>query len=188
MIDVVSKYPESIVCCTGDFNLPDICWEDESISAYRYPLIINELLINMSAECGFTQMVNFPTRESNTLDLFFMSHPSLIQQCTSFPGISDHVIILTTINSKITYQEPHNHKIYLWNKANLYEMSTTLTNYAQEFTDLFTVNTPVDTLWGALRDKLLETLDSFVPSKVKKQINTRQPWITRRLIQLRRQK
>jgi len=189
VIDIVSRHPDAIVCCTGDFNLPDINWGDESISAHRYPLAINELLINMSVECGFTQMVNFLTRETNTLDLFFTSHPSLIQQCTSLPGISDHDIILTTIKSKISYQDQQSHKIYLWKKANLEEMSRTLSNYAREFTSHFTVDTPVDTVWGALRDKLLETLDTFVPSKIKKQNNNlRQPWITRRLIQLRRQK
>ena len=103
MIDVVSKHPEAIVYCTGDFNLPDINWEDDSISAHRYPFVINELLINMPAECGCTQMVDFPTHESNTIDLFFTSHPSFIQQCTPLPGISDHDIILTTVNSKIIY-------------------------------------------------------------------------------------
>ena len=46
-------------------------------------------------------------------------------------------------------------------------MSATLTNYAQVFTDLFTVDTPVDTLWGVLRDKLLQT---FVPLKSRNKI------------------
>jgi len=86
-------------------------------------------------------MVDFSTCETNTLDLF-TSHPSLIQQCTSLPGISDHDIILTT---KISYQEQHSHKIYLWKKANLEEISKTLLNYAYKFTNQLTVDTPVDT-------------------------------------------
>ena len=53
------------ICCTGDLNLPDVNWESESIHGHRYPLAINELVLNMSAECGFTQIVNFPTREKN---------------------------------------------------------------------------------------------------------------------------
>ena len=51
-------------------------WENESIGGHSYPLAINELVLDMSAQCGFTQMVNFPTRERNILDLFFTTHPS----------------------------------------------------------------------------------------------------------------
>ena len=61
IITVAREYPDAIICCTDDFNLPDIAWEIESICGHRYPLKINEFILNMSAECGFTQMVNFPT-------------------------------------------------------------------------------------------------------------------------------
>ena len=80
IITVVSNYPDAIICCTGDFSLPDINWESEFIEGHRYPHAINEFVLDMSAQCGFTQMVNFPTRERNTLDLFFTTHPSYIQQ------------------------------------------------------------------------------------------------------------
>ena len=35
---IVSKHPNSFICYLGDFNLPDIDWNTESISSYRYPL------------------------------------------------------------------------------------------------------------------------------------------------------
>ena len=81
IIDIVDKHPEETVCCYGDFNLPDIDWENGSVTSHRYPLEINDLALNMSTECGFSQRVNFPTRRPNTLDLFFTSHPSLVEQC-----------------------------------------------------------------------------------------------------------
>ena len=52
-----------IICCNGDFNLPDIDWDSDSIHSHRCPLEINDLMLNMPAECGFTQVVNFLTRE-----------------------------------------------------------------------------------------------------------------------------
>ena len=75
LCDTISKVTEnhqnSTICCAGDLNLPDIDWTSESVSGYRYPLAINRCTLNMSAECGFTQLVDFPTRNENTLDLFF---------------------------------------------------------------------------------------------------------------------
>ena len=90
IITMTKKYPNANICCTGDFNLPDIDWDSESIHSHRYPFAVNDLMLNMSVECGFTQVVNFPTREKNILDLFFTTYPSCIQQCEPIPGISDH--------------------------------------------------------------------------------------------------
>ena len=54
MTDVVSKHPEETICCTSDFKLPGTGKVRKYILAHRHPFVINELLINMSAEYGFT--------------------------------------------------------------------------------------------------------------------------------------
>ena len=112
IIAMTKKYPNAKIFCTGDFNLPDINWETESICGHRYPCIINDLALDMSAECGFTQLINFPTSQENILDLVFTTHPSFIQYCEPIPGISDHDMILTTINSNISYQKSNSHYIF----------------------------------------------------------------------------
>ena len=93
VIDITQTYPNAIICCSGDFNIPDIDWTDESILGHRYPQSISELALSMSAKYGFAQMVDFPTRNENILDLFFTNRPSLIQYCYAAPGISDHDIV-----------------------------------------------------------------------------------------------
>ena len=75
------------------------------VVSYRYPLEINDLAMNMSAECGFSQLVNFPTRGQNILNLFFTTHPSLVQQCKPLPEISDHCTISTVMKLTINYQK-----------------------------------------------------------------------------------
>ena len=35
-------------------------------------------------------MIMFPTRGSNTLDIFATNRPNLINRCTPIPGSSDH--------------------------------------------------------------------------------------------------
>jgi len=71
----------------------------------------------MMAECGLKQMVDSPTRGDNILDLLLTNRPSLVQSCYVTPGISDHDIILASIQSKIKYQNSNSYKIYLWNRS-----------------------------------------------------------------------
>ena len=54
----------------------------------------------MMHDCGFAQIVNFPTRNDNILDLLFTNRPTLVQECYSTPGISDHKIIAATVESE----------------------------------------------------------------------------------------
>ena len=130
---------------------------------------------------------NFPNRQENILDLVFTTHPSLVQHCEPIPGISDHDMILTTINSDISYPKPNSHCIYLWNKANLQNMSEDISKFTSEFTNMYALDTSVDNLWCSFRDKLLETINTDVPCKIKSK-NSHQPWINRTLKQLRRHK
>jgi len=54
IIDLAVKYPNSAIYCAGDFNLPDIDWCNGSISGHRYSNTINNLALDMIAECGFS--------------------------------------------------------------------------------------------------------------------------------------
>jgi hypothetical protein len=47
------------------------------------------------------QIVDFPTRLDNTLDLVFTTHRSLVNKCKPLPGISDHDIVLVDTNIRI---------------------------------------------------------------------------------------
>ena len=53
----------------GDFNLPGIDWKVKSINNYQYPKQLNERFINLTDSCNMDQVVNFPTRNQNTLGL-----------------------------------------------------------------------------------------------------------------------
>jgi len=37
--DISARNPNSFICYAGDFNLPDIDWDTESVSSYRYRII-----------------------------------------------------------------------------------------------------------------------------------------------------
>ena len=159
--ETVSKYPGAIICCGGDFNLPDVDWSNESIVGHRYPHCVNTEALNMMHECGFAQLVDFPTRNNNILDLFFTNKPSLVQQCYVVPGISDHDTVMITLESTISYAPSNRYKVYLWKKANLFEMRKEMLNFTAEYCQQYTVETPVENLWTCLKDKLFNLLDKF---------------------------
>ena len=127
-----------------DLNLPDIDWTIELVSGYRYPLAINQCTLNMSAECGFTQLVGFPTCNENTFDYFFMNRPSIVWYCIGASGISDHDIVLTSFNSQVMSQKEMEHKCYFWAKANLEEMRMKVYDYGNNFVMSNNADTPVE--------------------------------------------
>ena len=100
----------------------------------------------MSGDCCFTQLVNFPTRESNILDVVFTNRPSLIKCCTNIPGISDHDAVLVSFHIEMTQKDTMKHKKYLWSRANFEELKNNLLDFSNEFINCNSVGTPVEHL------------------------------------------
>ena len=65
----------------GDFNLPDINWNKMTIEDSPYPNHINKSFIDIVQDLFMEQIVDFPTRLDNTLDLVFTTHRSLVNKC-----------------------------------------------------------------------------------------------------------
>ncbi len=86
-------HPNAAQLVAGDFNLPDVNWQTDTIEGHIYPYEINKNYINMANDLVLTQVVDFPTCENATLDLFFTKRPSLVNQSETLPGISDHEIV-----------------------------------------------------------------------------------------------
>jgi len=88
----------SPIWIAGDFNLPDINWEDSLTTGHNYPHNFAELLLDFINTFGFTQTVDSPTRRNNTLDLFRTKRPSLVTSCKVIPDFSDHEIVHVSTN------------------------------------------------------------------------------------------
>ena len=61
------------VCIMGDLNLPLIDWSSNSTSDIMHTKFLTFFLSN-----SFIQFVNFPTRDSNILDVILVDDPSII--------------------------------------------------------------------------------------------------------------
>ena len=82
-----------------------------------------------------------------------------------------HDIVVATVESKAFYNLSNSYKVYLWDRADLSELSRSMCEYATQFCSQFSAESCVETLWNCLRDNLLFLLDKFVPSKLKRTAN-----------------
>jgi len=88
-------------------------------------------------------MVDFPTRDSNTLDIFVTDRPGLVESCSVVDGIGDHEVVLVT--SSIT--APSNRTtVYLWSQANFSLIKQTALELSQQYLATQSTLTPVDIL------------------------------------------
>ena len=67
-----------------------------------------------------------------------------MQECYSTSGISDHEIIAATVESEAFYNPTNSYKVYLWNSANMSELKESMSKFAKEFFDQFTVESCVE--------------------------------------------
>ena len=85
--DINNKF----VILGGDFNLPDINWEDRTVKNNSN---ICKSILDLMDDFSLEQLVNEPTRGNNTLDLCFTNKSSLLNTVSIVPGLSDHDIVI----------------------------------------------------------------------------------------------
>jgi endonuclease/exonuclease/phosphatase family metal-dependent hydrolase len=88
-MELRNKHKKDIFVLAGDFNLPDTNWSEQTISPNQYTVGTNQTYLDIASDNGLEQIVDFPTRNENTLDLIFTSHPSYKQRCKPIPAIGN---------------------------------------------------------------------------------------------------
>ncbi|CAG2244745.1 unnamed protein product [Mytilus edulis] len=162
----------------GDFNAPDISWESNSITGSKhYPLRVSQTYLDISQDMALEQMVKFPTRLQNTLDLILTSHPSFMIRCKPLPPIglkSDHDIVLYDTNIQPNRVKPTRRKIFLWKKANMKAIKISLKNFGEQFCQ--SKDQTVEAMWKAIKTILEQLIEKHVPTKQTMNRHTH-PWI-----------
>ena len=100
----------------GYFSLPHINWKKKSIEAGSNHHMQHQQIHDMAQEFGLERMQLSPSRESNVLDLYFATYPSLVKSCYTVPGISDHHMLVVDCDVKPRYNK--HRKLYIYKKAN----------------------------------------------------------------------
>ena len=107
-----NKFDQLIIC--GDFNLPHIDWSTGS--ATNNDLIHNHFTKTVK-DSYLWQLVNFPTRGDNTLDLILTNTPHKVSNVQGFDDIlnTDHKLVSFNINLKIQKKPKAKRSIYNFN-------------------------------------------------------------------------
>ena len=89
-----------------DFNFRDIVWPDRlNKSGSSLSQTEGQILIDIMNGHGLEQLVSFPTRERNTLDLILTSLPGQFVDIHSQDKLSDHDIVSGTLKIAIPHKE-----------------------------------------------------------------------------------
>jgi hypothetical protein len=65
------KHQKDILLISGDLNLPDFNWTNQTVTNNQYPIMTNQSFLKIVADNGLEQIVDYPTYKDNTLDLIF---------------------------------------------------------------------------------------------------------------------
>ena len=184
--NVMTQFPGDTFLIGGDFNLPDINWNVMGIRSGQYTQKLNNGWIQLSSEQGLIQWVNFPTRETNILDLFFTNRPHSDTRCEPIrPGLSDHDIVLI------------HHPIDSPSIASVVNGRMRAERLIRDFSSRFynrhnNRNSSVDVMWTEIVAFMSDFLERFIPRnahlvrpvwmldrKVRKESRKKQNWFHR---------
>ena len=141
----------SSVHVLGAFNFKDIDWPDRlSKSGSTLSQSERQILTDIMNDHGLEQMVHFPTREKNILDLILTTLPGQFQNVHSPDKLSDHDIVSGTLTIFIPKEK-----------------------YLNGHSDTRSVQENFDLLTSFIQD----SADVHIPSKTSKSVSST-PWIT----------
>ena len=163
----------------GDFNFKDIDWPDRlSKSGSTLSQSEGQILIDIMNDHGLEQMVHFPTREKNTLDLILTTLSGQFQDVHSPDKLSDHDIVSGTLKIFIPPIKKPRRKVYLYQKGDYESMRKDTLEFAKEkyfngHSDTRSVQENFDLLTSFIQD----SADKHIPSKTSRTVSSI-PWIT----------
>ena len=173
----------------GDINLPKYDWvKQEYKPNCKFINTYNNFFDIMNYH-NLEQVVHISTRQENTLILFYINQPSLVQNTKTLPalGTSDHDIVFHEMNITIGRKHKTPRTINQYKKADWDKIRTELKTFQEHYFCKQTIHTTTEEKWLLIKTKIQEIIDKHVPSKTLRQKQDI-PWLTpeiKRLIRKR---
>ena len=163
----------------GDFNFKDIAWPDRlNKSGSMLSQSEGQMLIDIMNDHGLEQLVHFPTREKNTLDLILTSLPGQFQEIHSPDNLSDHDVVSGTLKVYIPPKKKPRRKVYLYRKGDFESMRKDASDFAKDrYFNGYSDNRSVQENFDLITSFIQESADKHVPSKTSRSVSS-VPWIT----------
>ena len=138
----------------------------------------HQQLLDMEQELGFEQMQLSPSRESNILDLYLNTYPSLVKSCYTVPSISNHHMVVVDCDVKPRYKKKQKHrKLYIYKKANWTNIKSNLRALS-----MYITHSPssVETKWQDHREAIFKAMSHDIPTKWSSN-RSHHPWLSSKL-------
>ena len=163
----------------GDFNFRDSVWPDRlSKSGSSLSQTEGQILIDIMNDHGLEQLVNFPTRERNTLDLILTSLPGQFADIHSPDKLSDHDIVSGTLKIAIPPIKKPRRKVYRYQKGDYESMRAETLKFAKErYFNGYSDTRSVQENFNLITSFIQESADKHIPSKTSRSVSS-VPWIT----------
>lgn len=163
-------HANSRVIFAGDFNLPDIDWENSWSSCQ-----ISQTLLELSFCHNLNQIVCSPTRifeeKGSILDSIFLSQNLLerIQCIEVLEGISDHEMVLLTLSLMNETRNTERRNEYLdFSKADDVAIIDSSAFCFSDFLSAYKVpEYDVNFIWNFFENVVLDCINKFIPKRVK---------------------
>lgn len=146
----------------GDFNMPKISWDiPESIGDSSHDIFVETCLLN-----GLSQLVSFPTREGNLLDLVLTSHPQTINEISvtePFASTCDHLSISFSVLIPVGFKDrTKTHKSFPnFRKGNYAAINKYLSMV--DWATIMRYSADVESLWSNICEVLNFCIEKFIP-------------------------
>ena len=173
----------------GDFNFKNINWST-GLNKSGAPLNNSDgqMLIDIMNDHGLEQLVNFPTREQNTLDLLLTSLPNLFENVHSQDKLSDHEVISAHFKVSAPPRKSQRRKCYLYNKGDYNSMRQETLSFAKnKYFNGHANSRSVEENWGTIKSFLKDLVDKYIPSKMTRSTQSL-PWVTGKIRKLIRKR
>ena len=168
LIDCITEFTNNskrIHLIIGDFNVPNINWNSHCSSSDQ----ISDTLLQFIVNHGFSQLIQFPTRGLNILDVLFVDVDNLVTSVSPLPpiGFSDHNGIAFTVDIKSSDMKPntvYNENVckFRWYHADFQSMSNYLS--CIDWTAVLYANPSAADGWNVFMSLLWHTINMYVPT------------------------
>ena len=175
-----AKFDSLIVC--GDFNLPHIDWSTGV--ATNNDSIHN--FFTKTVKYNLRQLVDFPTRINNTLDLLLTNIPEKVMNVHAFEDIiaTDHTLISFDVDFKICKKPKVKRSVYNFKNANWSGLKQVLANIPWE---LGFVSDDINTLLSSWCKTFISAVNDHIPKRKSRCVYD-PPWIDKELLALLKKK
>ena len=133
------------------------------------------------------QTLTLPTWGQNILDLFFTTNPTLVDNVSIIPGLSDHDIVLAKVNAKPEISKQVPRTILLYKKADWEQLKQSMRDLHSELTQSDLATTSAQSMWDRFATKLEQGIDQFIPTR-KSGSRDGFPWINQEIRRLMRKR